>query len=141
MIAPTVAEFKAQFYRDFPYGSTPDTVMDADIQKALVEADFIVNPALFSTQESFSFAFNYAAAHYLVMDFKNSSQGLGSSFNWIESSKSVGSVSQGFSIPDLIMKNPQLAYFSKTGYGAKYLSLILPLTFGNIGIAEGATLA
>lgn len=140
MIAPTVAEFKAQFYRDFPYGSTPETVMDADIQKALVEADFIVNPTLFSTQESFSFAFNYAAAHYLVMDFKNSSQGLGSSFNWIESSKSVGSVSQGFAIPDSIMAHPQLAYFSKTGYGAKYLSLILPLTYGNIGIAEGATL-
>lgn len=139
MNAPTVEEFKAQFTRDFMYGSSSDSVMDSDIATAIVQASFSVNEGLFSDETSYKFAFNYLAAHNLVMNLKASSQGVGGSFSWLESSKSVGSVSQSFQIPELIMKNPAFAMLSKTNYGAYYLSLILPLASGQIGVVAGTT--
>lgn len=139
MTPPSVAEFKAQFVRDFPYGSDSSAVMDADITSAITLAGFNVNEGLFATEAEFKFAYNYLAAHYLVMSIKASSQGLGGSFNWIESAKSVGSVSQSFAIPEKIMNNPLYAMFTKTPYGAMYLSLVLPLTYGNVVAVNGAT--
>lgn len=139
MTPPSVAEFKAQFVRDFPYGSDTSAVMDADISSAITLAGFNVNEGLFSTEAEFKFAYNYLAAHYLVTSIKASSQGLGGSFNWLESSKSVGSVSQAFAIPEKILSNPLYAMFSKTPYGAMYISLILPLTYGNVVAVSGAT--
>lgn len=139
MTPPSVAEFKAQFVRDFPYGSDTSAVMDADISSAITLAGFNVNEGLFSTEAEFKFAYNYLAAHYLVTSIKASSQGLGGSFNWLESSKSVGSVSQAFAIPEKILSNPLYAMFSKTPYGAMYISLILPLTYGNAVAVSGAT--
>lgn len=141
MIAPTVAQFKTQFSRDFPYGASSNSVMDSDITTALTSASFMVNEGLFSDEPSFQFAYNYLAAHYLVTNIKNSTQGLGGSFSWLESSKSVGAVSQSFAIPEDILKHPVLAMISKTGYGATYLSLVLPLTYGQVAIAGGGTLA
>lgn len=139
MIPPTEAQFKAQFARDFPYGVTSEFVMDSDITNALRQAYFVVNQGLFDTENDFQFAYLYLAAHYLVMNLKASSQGLGGAYSWLESSKSVGSVSQSFAIPEAIMKNPAFAMISKTNYGAYYLSLILPLAVGQVGLAEGTT--
>ena len=139
MIPPTIAEFKAQFTRDFPYGTTSDTVMDSDIQKAIQAASFNVNESLFDTQSNFTFAYNYLVAHYLVQDLKASTQGMAGVYTWLESSKSVGSVSQVHLIPHYVMNNPIIAMISKTTYGAKYLELILPRMIGNIEIAEGTT--
>jgi len=141
MNAPTVASFKSQFQRDFPFGTTTDKVMDSDITTAQTLADYLVNQSLFADEASFQFAYNYLAAHYLVMNIKSSSQGLGGSYSWLESSKSAGSVSQSFQIPADILKHPQLAMLSKTNYGVTYLSIVLPLTYGQIGIAQGTTLA
>ena len=140
MNAPDIASFKAQFTRDFPYKTTSDGVMDSDIQTALTMAGFLVNETLFSDEPSFQFAYNYLAAHYLVMNIKSSTQGLGGSFAWLEASKSVGSVSQSFAIPADILKHPQLAMLSKTNYGATYLSLVLPLTYGQVNAVSGGTL-
>jgi|SRR5579864_1783524 len=46
---PTIAQFKAQFPRDFKYGSGFDTVQDVDIQAALNIGQGLFNPSLFST--------------------------------------------------------------------------------------------
>lgn len=140
MDAPTIADFKTNFSRDFPYGTTNSTVKDFDITKALNEAGFNINESLFGTQDSYSMAYLYLAAHYLVMDLRASSQGISGAFGWLESGKSVGSVSQSFSIPQKILDNPVFAYYSKTNYGAKYLSLVLPRLVAPISIAAGGTL-
>lgn len=46
---PTVAQFQAQFSRDFPYGSGLDSVTSQDIQNAYNEAFGLFKPALFDT--------------------------------------------------------------------------------------------
>lgn len=140
MTPPTVAEFKAQFTRDFPYGTTPETVNDSDIVSAQKAAAFNVYEGIFSSEADYKFAYNYLSAHYLVMALKASTQGLNGSFPWLENNKSVGSVSQGFTIPDDIAQRPVLAMFTKTYYGAFYLSLVLPLTYGRVVVSGGGTL-
>lgn len=139
MTPPTIADFKAYFTRDFPYGSTSAGVMDGDITKALAEAAMNFNEGLWGTQAQYSLAYLYLTAHYLVMDLRTSSQGISGSFSWLEASKSVGSVSQGFSIPQSILDHPEFSYYSKTNYGAKYLSLVIPRLTGQIFTVFGAT--
>lgn len=137
--APTVDNFKLQFNRDFPYGTDKTSVMDSDISKAIYQAGLVINEYLFSDETSFQFAYNYLAAHFLVSNLRASSQGINGAYSWIESSKSVGSVSQSFVIPEYILKNPVFAMYAKTEYGAYYLSLILPLAVGQVYAVEGAT--
>ncbi len=137
---PTVNDFKNYFVRDFPYGADPATsILDSDISKAQGEANFNFSSAFATSQENFSMLFNYLTAHYLVMDIRASSQGISGTYSWLESSKSVGSVSQSFSIPQRILDNPEYSYLSKTNYGAKYLSLILPRLSGQIFNVCGRT--
>jgi hypothetical protein len=142
MTPPDVAYFKATFVRDFPYASTTidyEKVMDSDITAAISAAAFNINESLFDTEANYQLAYSYLAAHYIVVNLKNSGQGLNGNFNWLENSKSVGSVSQSFSIPEDILKNPMYAMLSKTSYGARYISMILPKLYGNMGIVAGWT--
>ncbi len=140
MVTPTVAEFKAYFDRDFPYGSTSATVKDADIQKALDEAALYFNDTLFS-EAAISIAYLYLTAHLMVMNLRASTQGIAGNYSWLESSKSVGSVSTSSEIPEAIKSNPILSALSKTNYGAKYLSMLLPALVGQIFTSHGATRA
>lgn len=138
---PTVQEFKDYFFRDFPYGVTLEEVTDADISKAMAEARFnFAGETLASSQEEYSMLYLYLTAHYLVMDLRASSQGISGKFAWLTSSKSVGSVSESYAIPDRILANPELAYYAETLYGTKYLSLLLPMLGGQVMIALGRTL-
>jgi len=136
----TVDEFKGWFSRDFPY--SPDGILDGittqDIQKAFAEAMFIYNKELFDENEK-SVAFMYLAAHYLVIDLKNSSMGLKGAFNGLMSNKSVGSVSVGYTMPSWIMENPLYSLLAQTPYGVKYLSLVVARSIGNFGVVKGAT--
>ncbi len=142
MDTPTVAEFKAHFYRDFPYGTDMATsVLDADISKAQTEASFNINEDLFASQAEYTLAFHYLTAHFLVSDLKASSEGLGGSYSWLQNNKSVGSVSASYSIPQSILDNPTFSMIAKTNYGAKYLTLILPRISGQIYTVCGGTLA
>lgn len=127
---PTVTDFKTYFARDFPFGATSAEVMDSDVSKAQDQASFNVNPAFAADQAQYDILFNYMTAHYLVIDFQASSQGIAGQFNWLPASKSVGSVAEGFSIPPMILDNPLLAMIARTPYGAKYLSLIYPNLIG-----------
>lgn len=135
----TIADFKAHFVRDFSYGATSDKVMDADITKAYTEAKANFNPALFSSDDQLIIAFLYLAAHYLVIDFQNSNSGLNQAALGLLASRSVGSVSESYSVPDTYTKDPLMAFYAKTGYGQKYLSLVLPALVGNVASAAGWT--
>lgn len=138
-INPTVSDFKAYFFRDFPYGSTLDTVTDADIQKAIGQTTVNFNESLFSSQDNYTTSFLFLTAHYLCMDLQMSAQGILGSGTWLTTSKSVGSVAESFGIPQRILDNPELSYLSKTKYGMKYLSLILPGLAGQMFPVFGRT--
>lgn len=129
-INPTVDEFKAYFDRDFPYGSTLDTVRDSDISKAFTEACTLFNACLWENQSEYTVAIFYLWAHSLVMNLRASTQGVAGQFDWLTTNKAVGNVSEGFQIPQRVLDNPEFAMMSKTPYGAKYLFLLLPRLLG-----------
>lgn len=139
---PSVAEFKAYFNRDFPYGSDVETsVTDDDIVKAFQMVNVNINQCLFGYQASYTVGYLLMSAHYLVMNLRASSQGINGQFSWLEQSKSVGNVSQAFAIPQRILDNPYFSMLTKTDYGAQFLQLILPQLVGQVSIAYGRTLA
>lgn len=138
---PTVAEFKAYFTRDFPYGTDPATsVLDTDIVKAFGQTNFNINPAIFSSQDQYTIGYMFLCAHYLVFDLQMASQGISGGYSWLTQSKSVGSVSESYSIPQQILDNSYYSGLSKTNYGAKYLQLLIPQMVGNIFVVAGRTL-
>lgn len=141
---PTVSEFKAFFNRDFNYApdSDPtnlDYIGDSDISKAISEALINFNTTLFGENDEKTIVFMYLAAYYLVENIKASSQGIGSQFNFPITSKSVGSVSAGYQIPDRILKNPQFAMYASNAYGVRYIQYAEPWTIGNIRTVAGQT--
>ncbi len=138
---PSVADFKSFFSRDFPYGTDPSVaILDGDIGKAFQFVNINVNQALFSDQGSYNIGYLLLSAHYLVMNLRASSQGINGQFAFLESAKSVGSVSQSFAIPQRVLDNPDWAVLMKTNYGAQFLQLILPQLGGNTFISYGRTL-
>lgn len=138
---PSVADFKAFFDRDFPYGTDPNVaVLDSDITKAFLFTNVNFNPDLFADQGSYNVGYLLLSAHYLVMNLRSSSQGINGQFSFLESGKSVGSVSQNFSIPQRVLDNPDWAVLMKTNYGAQFLQLILPQLCGLVFNVFGTTL-
>lgn len=145
---PTVADFKAFFSRDFPYA--PDVVppavqdptlgvTDADITRAFFEGEVAGNIDLAYDQSVYTMWYLYAAAHFLVMDLRASAGGLEGSYQWSTQSKSVGSVSESYAIPQSIIDNPILNMWTKTPYGAKLMQMMLPYFTANIFSVPGRT--
>ena len=215
-IPPTVAQFQAQFPRDFVYGTGNESVKVSDIQAAINEGQGIFNPNLWQTTISnFSsviqgdvtsgsivianlsnvtglapgqtisgagipsgasiefvgltsvqisvaatstnlatsitvgqssgysvseaqIAYGYLTAHLLVLSLQNaggtgspaSASGQISSGGGIVISKSTGSVSTSYALPPSILKDPSLAQYLRTGYGQKYLQMLMPKAAG-----------
>jgi hypothetical protein len=139
-LASTVAQFQAQFTRDFPYGTDPNTsILDSDITNAFNLVDITINQCLWDSQNAFTTAYNYLAAHFLVMNLRASSQGLSGQYSWAQTSKSVGSVSESFQIPERLMNNPDFLQYTKTYYGAMYINLLWPQLAGNMFSVLGHT--
>lgn len=140
-VNPTVQDFKDYFVRDFPYGTDPLTsILDSDIAKAYGQSNFVMNDDLAVNQQNYTTAYLLLSAHYLVIDMQNSSQGIGSSFEWNVTNKAAGSVSEGFQIPQGISDNPMLAMITRTGYGAKWYQLIAARLVGVCFSVHGTTL-
>lgn len=181
----TVAQFQAQFFRDFPYlptysatvtypaGATVfyndnfwnaqqngllnvlpgsdsnkwmlvnvcanDFVQPQDITNAFAEAQVVFNQALFGSDAKITLAYLYCTAHYLVNDLRTAAQGVDSAGAFPVQSRSVGSVSESYQLPEAYKDSAQLAFFTSTGYGQKYLSMLLPNLVGNIGAVWGGT--
>lgn len=137
---PSVAEFKAYFSRDFPYSSDPEVgVTDTDIAKAFVMTNVNINQCLFANQAAYTLGYNLLSAHYLTMNLRASSQGQNGQFSFLEQSKSVGSISQSFAIPDRVLDNPYWSMLMKTNYGAEYLFMLLPQLTGQVYTVIGST--
>ena len=109
---------------------------DSDILEAFEEAKINFNEGLFPDDATALKVFLFKAAHYLTMDMNIAT---GSNQIGILTSKSVGSVSEGYSIPAWILNNPALSMYATTGYGIKYASLIKPYITGNFFIVKGRT--
>lgn len=107
---------------------------DEDIQEAIQEASINFNESLFGDENKAKTAFGLLAAHYLTIDFNNA---IGANSVGIPTSKSVGSVSEGYTIPAWLNNNEALSAFATTGYGVKYASLLRPYLVGNIMLFKG----
>lgn len=138
---PTVADFKAYFTRDFVYGVDNTTVTDNDISKALNLCAINFNPELFAYQSTYTIGFLLLTAHYMCMELRAATQGINGQFTWAMNSRAVGNVSEGITIPQRIIDNPEWMYFTKTNYGAEYLSLVLPQFSGQVFTVCGRTRA
>lgn len=113
-------------------------ITDTDISKAIIEAKVNFNPQLFASNcEIIKTVFSYLVAHFLVIDLNNSMNALSLGFTGITTSKSVGSVSESYGIPKWVLDDSNLGMYAQTGYGRKYLTLILPYLKGNIIFTKG----
>lgn len=117
--------------------SLDDYVQDSDIEKAFEEAGVNFNPQLFDDCNTRQLVFCYLAAHYLVIDLNNAQSPLALGVMGYTQSKSVGSVSESYGIPQWIMNDAVLGTYAQTGYGRKYLSLIRPALVGNVILTQG----
>ena len=108
---------------------------DEDIMNAVLEANVNFNENLFADKEKARLIFLYLVAHYLTIDFRNA---LGTNQIGLISSRSVGSVSESYLVPDWILNNPGLAPYATTGYGIKYATLLRPYLVGNFFIVPGS---
>ena len=106
-----------------------------DIMNAIAEANVNFNCGLFPDKTTAKLVFMYLVAHYLTVDFMNAQ---GTNFAGIMTSRSVGSVSESYTIPQWILNNSGLAPYSSTGYGVKYCSLIRPYLVGNFFVVKGS---
>lgn len=119
--------------------SVDNYIQDSDIERAFLEAKINFNPQLFSDCCKAKLVFCYLAAHYLVIDLNNAQNPLALGFMGFTQSKSVGSVSESYGIPAWVTNSRSLGLYAQTGYGRKYLSLILPYLTGNIIFTPGRT--
>lgn len=116
--------------------STYNYVQDNDISKAFSQAQFNLNQALFSSDANILIAYYWLTAHYLCIDLRAANGGVSAIGSFPISSRSAGSVSEAYGIPESYMKNPLYAQFAQTAYGMKFLSLVMPNLAGNvIGVA------
>lgn len=115
-------------------------INDTDITKAIGECDAMLPVARFET-EVLAIAQNYLTAHCLCNDIKTSNSGLASSAIFAVQSKSAGSISESFAIPQDLLKSPFYAFYTTSQYGMKYLAMLYPRCIGVMNIAGGATTA
>lgn len=110
---------------------------DSDILNAMAEARVNFNEGLFGDCATKKLVFLYLTAYYLTIDFQNAMAPMAG--GGIVQSKSVGSVSESYGIPQWMLNSPILGMYAQNGYGRKYLSLIRPYLVGNIILSKGRT--
>lgn len=162
-VTPQVADFKAQFPLDFPYGEGPESVSDEEIQAALnlTAGGSYFNPALFNikplgagnppvspTTTEASMAFLFCSAHFLYLAVKRRGGlrapgfkgGMRSSAQGVTTGQTVGPVSVQREWPDSVKNDPMLFTFTQSAYGEQYLQMLTPKLVGNVGLVGGERL-
>lgn len=119
--------------------SVNDYISDSDILRAFAEARVNFNANLFADDATAIMVFCYLAAHYLVIDLNNAQNPLALGSMGFIQSKSVGSVSISYGVPQWALNDKQLGMYAQTGYGMKYISLVAPLAKGIVIYTPGAT--
>ena len=159
----TVEQFKAYFFRDFsflPLYVEGQTYWNGDIvyynnnfYKSLIDDnttspdnaenwqkvkgninDYVQDKDI---ERAMSQALSTSNARFGIDDLNTASSGGG--FVGITTSKSVGDVSEGYTIPQWVTDNPVFSIFTQNGFGLKYLSLILPYISCPILFSRGGT--
>lgn len=118
-------------------GNILNYTQDIDIMTATEEANVNFNEGLFPDKAMAKLVFLYLVAFYLTIDFQNAMSPMGG--GGLVQSKSVGSVSESYAIPQWMLNSPILSAYAVNGYGRKYLSLIRPYLVGNIILSKGKT--
>lgn len=115
---------------------------DDDIEKAIDQAQLRFPTNLFKPEER-DIPELFLTAFYMVLDFKCSSTGINGNASSIgfTTSKSVGSVSESYSLPSWALNNPTYSIYTSNPYGIKYLSYLLPkVSLAGLGfLSNGAT--
>lgn len=124
---------------DITTDSINNYVQDSDITRAFAEAQVTFNQGLFSSDPNTKMGYLYATAHYLVNDINAARNAFSSNGAFPLTSRSVGSVSESYAIPDRYLKDPILSFYTRSSYGLKYLNLILPKLTGNVQSVYGST--
>lgn len=140
-----VADFKAQFPREFVYGTQLSQVLDADINRCMNEATMVFNADLWEDATARDIAFLYASAHFLVQNLQtvggtqlvNTAQALNSKGGGTVVSKSVGGVAVQYALPPSITEDKMLSGFMHTDFGQRYLQLLTPRLVGGGFVVEG----
>lgn len=130
----TVKEFKSYFARDFDYGDTLPSILDSDIQKAIDEASITFNFGLYPNplqSNVMKTALYYLTAHYLLINTYSADTGGQSSF--IQSSRSVGGISESVDIPEY-MKNKEFSFYGTTFYGQRFIQISMPFLFAGFTV-------
>lgn len=113
-------------------------INNTDIEKALLEQEAMLPVARFDNV-TLAMAQKYLTAHCLCNDIKTSNAGLASQISFPVQSKSAGSISTSYGIPQAFMQKEIYAFYLTSQYGLKYLALLIPRIKGNIAIAYGWT--
>lgn len=154
----TVQQFKDRFYRDFFYtNQNPNAtlpppsdgdviVQDIDIENAFSDAQSSLNQALFPSDAAMTTGYLLLTAHSMVSNIRaagNVGGGMssGGAGAFAVNSRSVGNVSESYSIPQSYLDNPMLATYTTSSYGVRYLQMVLPYLVGNMNAAIGGALA
>ena len=130
----TVEEIKTHFDRAFDFGD--DDVRDSDIEIAITEADATFNEDLYPTDDICKLARKYLIAHYLLTDIEAAEGGGQTRFH--QQSRSVGGVSESLAIPEW-MQQGELAFYTTSYWGQKYLALSKPYMDGVVLSVKGGT--
>jgi len=137
MITATFEEFKTKFDRDFTFSETLPDIRESDFDNALEDALAVFNQDLIPVVTANKNALLNLIAHFLTLNIDTSDTGAQSKF--LQSSRSVGSISESLQIPSWISDNEVFSFFATTAYGIKYLIFSKPYLDGAIFTAEGAT--
>ncbi len=146
MAAPaSIADFKAKFDRDFPFGSGLDSVRDSDIQNAMDESTAMFPAGLFSGASAKQ-AYLLLSAHFVAVNIQRSGglnavvtgDGTNNRGMGIISSKSVGQVSVAYEQPpERIKRMAHLLPLWETEFGKKYLMMLQPKLVGAVTVVDG----
>jgi len=111
------------------YNNTLSYVYDDDIERAFGEACMKFNSSLFYDDEEIKIGFLYLSAHFLRKDLD--AVGSAAYFGNVNS-RTVGNVSESYTIPDWLVKSPTFSFLGSTWYGVKYANMIWNRTRGNM---------
>ena len=136
----TISDFKGFFVKDFEYGTEEGQVSDADITRAMAEANMNFNEDMFDTNDEKKLILLYLTAYYLVVDMNNVNTQGASNNGGLVTYRQVRNVAESFKVPKWIEENPLFSQFAQNGYGLKYLNMIYPYLIGRMTIVPGATL-
>lgn len=102
-------------------------VTDFDITKSYGESLITYFASKFAdSDDAGKIAYLYLSAHYLFINRTRTAGGR------LVNSKTAGSISQSYSVPEWALSNPVYSNFSQSYYGSRYLALLSPRL--NVGL-------